>query len=59
MEKANEQLLSTLLAHTGLEPKKGDLELFGPLIDTYMQSVTTLYSVDLGEEEIALAFHPE
>ena len=59
MEKLTEQSLSALLAQAGLEPKEGDLERFGPLIDTYRASLKALHSVDLGDEEIAPTFHPE
>lgn len=59
MEKLTEQTLATLLAQAGLEPKEGDLERFGQLIDKYIASLKALHSVDLGDEEIAPTFHPE
>ena len=59
MEKATEQTLAVLLAQAGLEPREGDLERFGQLIDTYMATLRALHSVDLGDEEIAPIFHPE
>lgn len=59
MEKLTEQSLAALLARAGLEPREGDLERFGNLIDRYMASLKALHSVDLGDEEIAPAFHPE
>ncbi|TAK08007.1 hypothetical protein EPO44_03165 [bacterium] len=59
MEKLTEQALTALLAQAGLEPKEGDLERFGQLIDKYMASLKALHSVDLGDEEIAPTFHPE
>jgi hypothetical protein len=59
MEKLTEQSLKALLAQAGLEPKEGDLERFGHLLDTYMASLKALHSVDLGDEEIAPTFHPE
>ena len=59
MEKLTEQSLNALLAQVGLEPKEGDLESFGRLIDAYMASLKALHSVDLGDEEIAPTFHPE
>lgn len=58
MEKLTEQSLKALLAHAGLEPKEGDLESFGGLLDTYVASLKALHSVDLGDEEIAPTFHP-
>lgn len=59
MEKLTEQSLAALLARAGLEPREGDLERFGNLIDRYMASLKVLHSVDLGDEEIAPTFHPE
>ena len=59
MEKLTEQALKALLARAGLEPKEGDLERFGNLLDTYMASLKALHSVDLADEEIAPTFHPE
>jgi hypothetical protein len=59
MDKAFEQSLLTLLAKEGLEPKEGDLERFGPLLEQYVATLKTLRQVDVGEEEIALTFHPE
>jgi len=59
MEKLTEQTLAALLAQAGLEPKEGDLERFGELIDKYMTALKALHSVDLGDEEIAPTFHPE
>lgn len=59
MEKLTEQSLAALLARAGLEPREGDLERFGNLIDRYMASLKALHSVDLGDEEIAPTFHPE
>ena len=58
MEKLTEQALAALLARAGLEPKEGDIERFGELIDKYMASLKALHSVDLGDEEIAPTFHP-
>jgi hypothetical protein len=59
MEKLTEQSLAALLAQAGLEPKEGDLERFGQLIDTYMAALKALHSLDLGDEEVAPTFHPE
>ena len=59
MEKSTEQSLKALLAHAGLEPKEGDLEQFGDVLDTYIISLKALHSVDLADEEIAPTFHPE
>jgi hypothetical protein len=59
MDKRTEQQLAVLLTQAGVEPKEGDLERFGQLLDRYMESLKVLYSVDLGDEEIAPTFHPE
>jgi len=58
MEKLTEKTLAALLAQAGLEPKEGDLERFGKLIDIYMASLKALHSVDVGDEEIAPTFDP-
>ena len=59
MKKLNEQSLKALLAQAGLEPKEGDLERFGDLLDHYVTSLKELQSVKLDDEEIAPTFHPE
>jgi hypothetical protein len=59
MEKLTEQSLKALLAQAGLEPKDGDLEQFGDVLDTYVASLKALHSVDLAGEEIAPTFNPE
>ncbi|MBI2087811.1 MAG: hypothetical protein HYT78_03595 [Deltaproteobacteria bacterium] len=59
MEKSTEQTLRALLTQGGLEPKEGDLERFGDLIELYLASLKALYSVDLADEEIAPTFRPE
>ena len=58
MEKPMEQTLKALLAQQGLEPKEGDLERFGDVLDTYMASLKALHSIDLAGEEIAPTFNP-
>ncbi len=59
MEKLTETRLTALLAQAGLQPKEGDLERFGQVIDAYMAALKALHSIDLGDEEIAPIFHPE
>ena len=59
MEKSTEKTLAALLAQAGLEPGEGDLERFGKLIDGYMANLRALQDLELGDEEIAPAFHPE
>lgn len=58
MEKLTEQTVKALLAHAALEPKEGDLELFGKLIDAYIAALKALHSVDLDDEEIGPTFNP-
>ena len=58
MDITTARILSALLAQAGLEPKEGDLERFGPLIDRYVDNLKALHAVDLGDEEIAPIFHP-
>jgi hypothetical protein len=53
------QTLAVLLEKERLEPKDGDLERFGSLLEQYVATLETLRSVDVGEEEIAGTFHPE
>ena len=38
---------------------EGDLEQFAKIIELYMGNLKTLYSVDLGAEEVAGVFRPE
>ncbi len=59
MDKALEDTLRVLLAKEGLEPKEGDLEKFGPLLEKYVAVLAELRAVDVGSEEIAGTFHPE
>ncbi len=58
MEKSTEQIVKALLAHYGLEPKEGDLERFGDVLDTYVAGLKTLHAVDVAGEEIAPTFDP-
>lgn len=59
MEKLIEQHLLAVLRREGLEPKPGDLEQFGEIIELYMENLRQLYSVNLGAEELAPVFRPE
>ena len=58
MEKLTEQSLKALLAQFDLDPKEGDLKQFSDVLDTYMNSLKALHSVDLADEEIAPTFNP-
>jgi len=59
MDKLTEQTLKALLAQAGLEPKEGDLERFGDLLDHYVASLKELQAVTLDDEEISPIFNPE
>ena len=59
MEKTLENTVRVLLAKEGLDPKEGDLEKFGPLLEKYVATLALLRTVDVGSEEIAGTFHPE
>jgi hypothetical protein len=58
MEKDLERTVRALLAHAGLEPKEGDLEAFGDVLDTFVSSLKSLHAIDLAGEEIAPTFDP-
>jgi hypothetical protein len=58
MDRELEQTLRALLSKEGLEPREGDLERFGPLIERYMETLKVLRSVEVGDEEIAGTFDP-
>ncbi len=59
MDKLIEANLTALLQREGLEPKNGDLELFGEIIELYAENLRQLHSVNLGSEELAPVFRPE
>lgn len=59
MDKSLEETVRVLLTKEGLEPKEGDLEKFGPLLEKYNATLKSLRAVDVGDAEIAGAFHPE
>jgi len=58
MDKRTEQTIYALLAQNGFEPKEGDLELFGDVLETYVNSLKGLHPIDLAGEEIAPTFNP-
>ena len=58
MDRDLEHILRALLSKEGLEPKEGDLERFGPLLERYVETLRVLRSVEVGDEEIAGTFHP-
>lgn len=59
MDKIIEQNLKAVLEREGLEPKPGDLEQFGEIIELYMENLKQLHSVNLGAEELGPVFRPE
>jgi hypothetical protein len=59
MDKTIERSLIALLAREGLEPKEGDLEEFGKIIELYVGNLKSLHSVNLGAEELGPVFRPE
>jgi hypothetical protein len=58
MEKRTQETLKALLAQADLEPREGDMERFGRLLDTYVAALKELHSAELTDEEIAPTFHP-
>ena len=58
MQKPTEQTLKALLAQYDLEPKEGDLEGFGDVLDTYVASLKALHAFDLADEEVTPTFNP-
>lgn len=58
MDKQIERTLKALLAQNGLDPKEGDLEAFGDVLETYLKGLQALHSVDLAGEEVAATFDP-
>ncbi len=58
MDRKFEEMLRVLLAKERLEPKEGDLERFGPLLELYAAVLDVLRDVDVEDEEIAGAFDP-
>ena len=59
MDKVIEQNLKAMLEREGLEPKPGDLEQFGEIIELYMGNLKQLHSVNLGADELGPVFRPE
>jgi hypothetical protein len=59
MDKLIEANLTAVLQREGLEPKDGDLKLFGEIIELYVENLRQLHSVNLGSEELAPVFRPE
>ena len=58
MKKSTEQTIKALLDQFGLEPKEGDFERFGDVLDLYLANLEKLRALDLSDEEIAPTFNP-
>jgi hypothetical protein len=59
MKKATEQTIKALLDQFGLEPKDGDFERFGDVLDLYVANLEKLRALDLGDEEVGPTFNPK
>ncbi|HEX2386872.1 MAG TPA: hypothetical protein VHL99_09935 [Candidatus Binatia bacterium] len=59
MKKTTEQTIRALLDQFGLEPKEGDLENFGAVLDVYVANLEKLRALDLGDDEIGPTFNPK
>ena len=51
--------LKVLAARAGMELSLEELKELKPFYDLHLRHVQLLHSVDLGTEEIGLAFHPD
>ena len=59
MDKRIEDNLLALLRREGLEPKAGDMEQFGEIIELYVGNLKELHSVNLGADEPAPVFRAD
>ena len=59
MDKLIEANFLAVLKREGLEPKAGDLEQFGEIIELYIGNLKQLHSINLGAEELGPVFRPE
>ncbi|HEU5463836.1 MAG TPA: hypothetical protein VFV82_06875 [Candidatus Binatia bacterium] len=59
MDKRIEDNLLALLRREGLEPKDGDMEQFGEIIELYVANLKELHSVNLGADEPAPVFRAD
>jgi len=59
MDKLIEANLLAVLKREGLEPKAGDLEQFGEIIELYIGNLKQLHSINLGAEELGPVFRPD
>ncbi|HEY6198759.1 MAG TPA: hypothetical protein VI231_09130 [Candidatus Binatia bacterium] len=59
MKQSTEQTIRALLNQFGLEPKEGDFERFGDVLDLYVANLEKLRALDLGDAEIGPTFNPK
>ena len=59
MDKHTEETLNRLLRRAGLEMAKSDRKRFIPMLETYMESLEKLNSINLAGEQVGGVFRPE
>ena len=59
MDKHTEETLNRLLRRAGLEMAESDRERFIPMLETYMESLEKLHSINLAGEQVGGVFRPE
>ena len=59
MDKDTEETLNRLLRRAGLEMAESDRERFIPMLETYMESLDKLHSINLAGEQVGGVFRPE
>ena len=59
MDKHTEETLNRLLGRAGLEMAKSDRKRFIPMLETYMESLEKLHSINLAGEQVGGVFRPE
>ena len=59
MDKHTEETLNRLLRRAGLEMAKSDHKRFIPMLETYMESLEKLHSINLAGEQVGGVFRPE
>ena len=59
MDKDTEETLNRMLRRAGLEMAKSDRKRFIPMLETYMESLEKLHSINLAGEEVGGIFRAE
>lgn len=59
MDKDTEETLTRLLRRAGLEMAESDRKRFIPMLETYMESLEKLNSVNLAGEQVGGVFRAE